>query len=617
MKHIVILTVFLLWSGASWAATFTVTKTADTADGTCNADCSLREAISASNATSTNDVITLPAGTFPIQIASTCENFNDDGDIDIFTTTPGKTLTINGTGVATTIIDGNDVDRVFDLVSQSVFTPTVTINGVTVRDGTAQEDFDGCGVGGDGGGIRIGNLASLTMNDSVVEQNAADEGGGIYNNGSLTIDESTVRTNQSRFDGGGIGNTNVCLGTDILITNSTVSGNTAGDSTGNGSQGNGGGISSSSGEVRVVDSTISGNRAVGTDGAGNGGGLYVFSGACPATAILMNATITANTADFGGFFSGDGGGVAVEGQIVPALTALVVTSDELNLRNTIIAGNTDASTTGTLTPDCVTIGSAVINSEGFSLIGNETGCDGSFTGTGDQVGTAGSPINARLGPLANNGGPTQTHALLTTPFVSPAIDAANPAGCFTNDANSGSALTRDQRNAPRPLDGGPAGPSPARCDIGAFELGGCGDGFVAPTEECDDGNLTNGDGCNDTCQIEACGNGVLDAGEECDDGNVADGDGCSANCTNEVIPACGDDILQSGEECDDGNTIAGDGCAADCTLEPFCGDGTLDAGEGCDDGNKTNNDGCSSTCAVEPSLILLLGDGGCSLIRTP
>ena len=62
----------------------------------------------------------------------------------------------------------------------------------------------------------------------------------------------------------------------------------------------------------------------------------------------------------------------------------------------------------------------------------------------------------------------------------------------------------------------------------------CGDGvIVTPPEECDDGNTTNGDGCQNDCTEEICGDGILDPGEECDDGNTTSGDGCSADCTNE------------------------------------------------------------------------------------
>jgi cysteine-rich repeat protein len=68
----------------------------------------------------------------------------------------------------------------------------------------------------------------------------------------------------------------------------------------------------------------------------------------------------------------------------------------------------------------------------------------------------------------------------------------------------------------------------------------------------------------------ACGDGVVDAGEQCDDGNVVDGDGCDANCT---PTACGNGVISPGEDCDDGNTVSGDACPSTCRNgETDCGD---------------------------------------------
>jgi len=100
-----------------------------------------------------------------------------------------------------------------------------------------------------------------------------------------------------------------------------------------------------------------------------------------------------------------------------------------------------------------------------------------------------------------------------------------------------------------------------------------------------------------------CGDGKVEGSEECDDGNNVDGDGCNANCQDEY---CGDSVLQPGlgEYCDDGNNIDGDGCSSTCEVEPYCGDGNLDRGEECDDGNNIDGDGCSSTCELEePSTV--------------
>lgn len=120
----------------------------------------------------------------------------------------------------------------------------------------------------------------------------------------------------------------------------------------------------------------------------------------------------------------------------------------------------------------------------------------------------------------------------------------------------------------------------------------CGDGIVNANDECDDGNTTNGDMCDNNCTFSTCGNGIKANGEECDDGDVDDGDGCDSNCT---ITTCGNGILTAGEECDDGNLNSGDGCDFDCT-PTGCGNGVLTAGEQCDDGNTTSGDGCDVNC---------------------
>jgi len=120
----------------------------------------------------------------------------------------------------------------------------------------------------------------------------------------------------------------------------------------------------------------------------------------------------------------------------------------------------------------------------------------------------------------------------------------------------------------------------------------CGNGIVTAPEQCDDGNSVNGDACETNCSLPFCGNGIVDAGERCDDGNLSNGDACDANCT---LPGCGNGILDAGEECDDGNTVNGDGCDANCTA-PRCGNGIVDAGEECDDGNRNPFDGCTNHC---------------------
>ena len=136
----------------------------------------------------------------------------------------------------------------------------------------------------------------------------------------------------------------------------------------------------------------------------------------------------------------------------------------------------------------------------------------------------------------------------------------------------------------------------------------CGDGQTGGAEQCDDGNMTNGDGCDNNCKTTACGNGVQTGTEACDDGNTTNGDGCDNNCT---VSGCGNGIVAGAEACDDGNGDGADGCTT-CVVDPgytctgspstctfTCGNGTLSGNEQCDDGDLDPGDGCSATCTIE------------------
>jgi fibro-slime domain-containing protein len=175
------------------------------------------------------------------------------------------------------------------------------------------------------------------------------------------------------------------------------------------------------------------------------------------------------------------------------------------------------------------------------------------------------------------------------------------------------------------------------CSDGCDEDATCGDGLLqADSEECDDGNTSDGDGCSPTCTADdgyvcplpgamcraaACGDGLLAGYELCDDGNTDNGDGCNEACSFEanydcqtpgepcVKTDCGDGVVQGSEACDDGNHQLGDGCSTFCEKEPSCappepctsacGDAIKLGDEACDDGNLRDGDGCSSRCEVE------------------
>lgn len=93
-------------------------------------------------------------------------------------------------------------------------------------------------------------------------------------------------------------------------------------------------------------------------------------------------------------------------------------------------------------------------------------------------------------------------------------------------------------------------------------------------------NVIN-NGCDGNGPV--CGNGIYQPGEECDDGNITSGDGCSSNCKNEFY--CGNGVVDSasGEECDDGNLTSGDGCSSSCKIELCAGDCNANAVVGIDD----------------------------------
>jgi CSLREA domain-containing protein len=227
--------------------------------------------------------------------------------------------------------------------------------------------------------------------------NVDGSGGAIQNEGSLTVTRSTVRDSSAFGDGGGIYNSGT-----LRLTLSTVFGNQAFNS--------GGGISNN-GALRAVNSTLSGNRVIDPFGADRGGGLRSTGGSVE----MLNVTINVNEAGTGGGIVNDGGTVSV--------------------RNVIVANSPGHA-------NC----EGPITSAGHNL---DSGATCGFTGPGDLSNT--DPL---LGPLANNGGPTNTHALLPD---SPAVDAGTNNSCPDTD----------QRGVPRPQDGD--GDGMPVCDMGSVE----------------------------------------------------------------------------------------------------------------------------------------------------
>ncbi|NEQ71128.1 MAG: DUF4347 domain-containing protein, partial [Symploca sp. SIO2D2] len=301
----------------------------------------------------------------------------------------GAELEVNNTTLSSGVADG----AAFNIVSRGggiLNRGTLTLTNSTVSGNTAN----------DGGGIY--NAASLTLNNSIVSNNTANfDGGGIFNIGTVNLSNSTVSNNTTNFDGGGIYNrANAPNTANVNLNNSTVSDNVAND------QGAGiynRGDAANAANVSLNNSTVSGNMA-----NDQGGGIFNDgrNAANAANVSLNNSTVADNTAN------NDGGGIFNEGNVANAAN--------LTVGNSIIADNDAAD----LDPD-VGIndpGLAPITDNGNNLIGIDTTLQ--FTPNPLLVGNAMNPIDPRLAPLGDYGGPTQTHALLPD---SPAIDAGNNA----------------------------------------------------------------------------------------------------------------------------------------------------------------------------------------------
>lgn len=138
----------------------------------------------------------------------------------------------------------------------------------------------------------------------------------------------------------------------------------------------------------------------------------------------------------------------------------------------------------------------------------------------------------------------------------------------------------------------------------------CGDGQLAPPEECDDANQRDGDGCSSSCLLEVgiCGDGIVQQllGEQCEQGGQLPA-GVQCQRCRYVSTSCGNGTVDAGEECDDGalnSTNSDANCRPDCSVSR-CGDGILDSVEQCDDGNRLGNDGCDRYCLNETETTVL------------
>ena len=336
-----------------------------------------------------------------------------------------NSLTIDG-GSHKVVLDGNAALRVIHITGGTVNLKHLTIqNGYAIsRSGGIYVEFDPSvkvaisnSLISDNNSGGIYNEGTLTISSSTISGNT--DNGGIINEGTLTVTDSTISGNTSAYGVGGLSNN---YGDTLTVTNSTISGNTSaygvggiessGTATITGSTISGNTSTYSNGGIQnlsimtITDSTISGNTT-----RQNGGGFY-NSG----TLTVTNSTIAGNTADL------EGSGIYSAYGTATFHNSLLAANPGRNCAGAITDGghNLDSGNTCTFSPDNGSLRSADPN----------------------------------LGALADNGGPTQSMALLSG---SAAIDAGDDAVC--SDAASVNSL--DQRGISRPQGG--------HCDIGAYE----------------------------------------------------------------------------------------------------------------------------------------------------
>ena len=252
---------------------------------------------------------------------------------------------------------------------------------------------------------RVFDVASgvtAEIDDVAVTGGQTPQGGaGVRNAGLLMLLRDTINGNAATGDGGGIASSGR-----LTLTQSTVSGNHAQ---------NGGGLDLS-GDAALRSSTVSGNVAGAPGSTGSGGGIHT---AGPGSFMLVSATIADNQA-FNPLLAGGG----IDGS-APTVTDSVIAGNVAYLVDQSMGGPSNCT--------------QPVDSAGYNL---SDGSDCGLSGNGDQQG-----VPAELGPLADNGGSTDTEAPLPG---SPAIDTGGPCAA------------QDQR--------GVSSPRGLACDKGAYEV---------------------------------------------------------------------------------------------------------------------------------------------------
>ena len=377
------------------------------------------------------------AGTLTVTDAAINENTASGNALngDVFNVLQGHgggifnsgSLTLKATTVAGNTANGNEAGFAgFNSIGEGggIFnTGMLSIDGGTINDNKAAGYlYSAASFGGSGAGIE--NTGTAVILNTLIADNAADPyllggGGGIDNTGTLTVKTSTIRGN-SAWSGGGIGNFTYSADDSPLLTvvASTIAGNSADTHTGSGGGINNGGTAS------VTSSTISGNLAM------EGGGI---ANQYDAPLTVVSSTIADNSANV---YMGGGIAAGIASQTATPTTQATVI--DTIFRN-VAGGDVSAGNGGQL----ISLGHNLFSVHPQVVLQPT-----------DLVN-----VDPLLGPLADNGGPTQTMALLPG---SPAIGAGVAVA----------GVTTDQRGIPLPQGTAP--------DLGAYQTVGV-PGPQAPT----------------------------------------------------------------------------------------------------------------------------------------
>ncbi len=395
-------------------STFTVNTTTDENDANkVPGDVSLREAIIQSNATPGANTIVVPAGTYKLTISGSGETAGQTGDLDIT-----NSVTIQGAGSASTIINANGLDRALYVLGSGSTVPVVSISGVTIEGGRAP---DASSLGpNNGGGIEVSD-ATLTVDQSVIENNRtgngtgtsnsyAGRGGGInVDGGTLTVTNSIITANATGTggtfggDGGGISSSGSST---ITLKNDTISNNTTGDGGNNVSAGRGGGVyGEGATTLSISNSTITGNISGSSASYGEGGGIYNYVG---STLSLDSSTVSFNTA------SQNGGGVMNDNGTTDHITNCTIDNNTAQgAGGGFYGGGGILNTSGTIN---LISGTTISGNNGVSVNQSYYGGGGLFNygtiGTIVNSTISGNTTNSDGGGILNNG--TINHIQSTT-----------------------------------------------------------------------------------------------------------------------------------------------------------------------------------------------------------